>query len=738
MKQHRWSWPAAAIALAATLLVAGCGRPVYKDPQAGVEQRVEDLLSRLKADEKLEMLSGAGWMESHGNERLGIPRIHMADGPMGIRAWTGPSNETNAQNARVVVTSTAFPVGLAMAATWNPEIAAKEGQVIGREARALGRDQVLGPTVNIARTPVWGRNFEGYGEDPYLASQMAVGYIKGMQGEKVIATVKHFAANNQEEERLKIDEKISERALEEIYFPAFRAAVEEAGVWSVMSAYNKVNGRWCAENATLLQDVLKGRWGFKGHVVSDWGSTHSTADTVNAGMDLEMPGGEVTARWLEKSRATGSDGLYLLPDKLRPLVAGGQIKEAAVDDAVRRLLRTMFTAGLFDRTNQPAGEVDTADQRAVARTAAMQSVVLLKNQGDLLPLDAGKLKAVAVIGPNAAVARMGGGGSSMVRAKNITTPLDGIREKAGTQFQVGYALGIAMPGEDPTKDTPEERAALQKEAADLAAKADVALLFVGDGPKVESEGFDRKSMDLPEGQEELIRAVAAANKNTVVVLNVGSPVAMGWLDKAPAVLNAWFPGQEGGTAVADVLFGDANPSGKLPMTFPKAWKDSPAHRFYPGQNGQTEYGEGIFVGYRYFDRPRAAVPLFPFGFGLSYTTFALSDLAVTPAKLLSGQKVSVAVKVRNSGTRAGAEVVQVYVREVRPRVERPVKELKAFRRVELKPGEVQDVKFLLDQSALSYYDSQKKAWQADAGRFEVQVGDSSRDIKLKAAFELLP
>ncbi len=709
----------------------------YKDPRLPVEQRVFELLRRMTLEEKVAMLAGSGWMESTPNARLGIPSIKMADGPMGVRSWAGSSAVTNAAGA-VQVTSTAFPAGAGMAAAWDPELVGRQGKAIGQEVKALGRDMILGPTVNIDRVPLWGRNFEGYGEDPYLAARLAVAYIKGVQSEGVIATVKHFAANNQEFERHRIDEKIDERALQEIYLPAFRAAVQEAGVWAVMNAYNKVNGAYCGENSYLLRDVLKKLWGFKGFVVSDWGSTYSTADTVNAGMDLEMPGGDPMKAWFArpKTQEDGNGAGWLAPEKVLPLVAAGKIGVTAIDDNVNRILRAMFANGLFDAPHTAGGEVDTAEQKAVAREAATESIVLLKNAGDALPLDASEIHSIAVIGPNAAVARTGGGGSSLVRPKYAVTPLDGIRERAGAAVQVGYALGVAMEGEDASKDTPAAQAQLRNEAAALAAKADVAIVVVGYAPALESESFDRKSLSLPSGQDELIQAVAAANKRTIVVVNAGAPVTMGkWLDQAAAVLDMWYGGQEGGHAIAAILFGDANPSGKLPVTFPKRWEDSPAYGHYPGENLHVEYAEGIYVGYRHFDK-RNIEPLFPFGYGLSYTRFRFSGLRIAPVEAGPGQPVTVSVRVRNSGPRAGAEVVQLYLRDVTASVDRPVKELKGFRRVVLRPGEARRVNFVIDRSAMSFYSVSKKDWVAEPGVFEAMVGASSRDIRLQGMFEL--
>ncbi|HEY1896095.1 MAG TPA: glycoside hydrolase family 3 protein, partial [Terracidiphilus sp.] len=524
----------------------------YKDASVPVEKRVADLLGLMTLEEKASMLAGSGWMESMPIERLGIPAIKMADGPLGVRAWYGSSAVTNAASTPKVLT-TSFPSGVAMAATWDVDLVRSEGQAIAQEVKALGRDMILGPTVNINRVPLWGRNFEGYGEDPYLSGQLGVAYIKGVQGEGVIPSVKHFAANNEEFERHRIDEHIDERTLHEIYLPAFKAAVQEAGVWNVMSAYQKVNGAYCAENNYLLTDVLKKEFGFKGFVVSDWGSTYSTAPTVNAGMDLEMPGGPPAKAMLSSPRTilSGNSGTWLEGDKVLAEVKAGHISEAALDDNVSRILRVIFLSGIFDHPHTGGGEVDTPEQRAVALKGATEAIVLLKNMGGLLPLDPAKVKSIAVIGPNAAVARTGGGGSSLVRPKYSVAPLDGIKERAGDGIKVAYALGARMEGEDPTQDSPEARAKALKEATDAAAAADIAVVVVGRYNKLESEGFDVSTMDLPAGQDELIAAVEKANPRTVVVLNTGDPVTMTkWIDKTPALLDMWYGGQEGGHALA--------------------------------------------------------------------------------------------------------------------------------------------------------------------------------------------
>ena len=718
---------------------SGSDIPPYKNPSLPVEQRVQDLLSRMTLQEKVAMLSGTDWMQSVPNQRLGIPSIKMADGPLGIRSWSGPSSETSAEFAKTKVTTTAFPAGVAMAATWDTELVESEGQAIGQEVKALGRDMILGPTVNINRTPLWGRNFEGYGEDPYLTTRLALAYIKGVQGEGVIATVKHFAANNQEFERHRINAIVDQRALNEIYLPAFKAAVEEGGVWSVMSAYNRLNGTYCAENSALLKDVLQKQWNFKGFVVSDWGSTYSTAGTVNAGMDLEMPGGQPMKEWLRKpkTQAAGNGGGWLVSEKVLPEISAGKISTATVDDNVSRMLRVMFISGQFDKPHTATGEIDTPEQRAVARKAATEGIVLLKNAGALLPLDLSKIHSIAVIGPSAAVARTGGGGSSLVTPKYSVAPLKGIQDRAGDRLQVGYALGVGMEGEDPSKDSPEAREQLRQEAVNAAAKTDAAIVVVGRYPKLESEDFDIKSLDLPAGQDALIEAVAKANKNTIVVINAGGPVIMSkWIAQVPAILDMWYGGQEGGNTIADVLFGDADPSGKLPVSFVKQWKDSPAYGHYPGENLQVDYAEGIYLGYRYFDKQKIE-PLFPFGFGLSYTKFDYSDLKISPNQT-SGAPVEVSLSVRNSGSRSGAEVVELYVHDGHSSGDRPVQELKGFQRIALAAGESKDVHFKVDRSAIAFYSTAKKDWVTEPGQFDVLVGSSSRDIRVKGSFSLNP
>ncbi|HUX27375.1 MAG TPA: glycoside hydrolase family 3 C-terminal domain-containing protein, partial [Terracidiphilus sp.] len=585
---------------------------------------------------------------------------------------------------------------------------------------------------------LWGRNFEGYGEDPYLSSRMGVAYVRGVQRQGVIPSVKHFAANNEEFERRRIDEQIDQRTLHEIYLPAFKAAVQQGGAWAVMSAYNKVNGENASQNAPLLQDILRKEFGFKGFVLSDWLSTYSTAAPINAGLDLEMPGGPRALDAIKRPGAEGSgvSGLWLTTQNVLAEIKAGHISQATLDTNVSHLLRVIFVSGLFDHPQEKLAGLDTPAQKAAALEGATQGIVLLKNAGLLLPLDPAKIRSIAVIGPNAAIARTGGGGSSLVAPKYAIAPLDGIRTRAGNDIKVTYALGVGMEGEDPAQDTPEARANLLQEATEAAAHADVAIVFVGRSSKIEGEGHDLTTMDLPAGQDELIAAVEAANPHTVVVLNTGNPVTMSsWLEQTPALVDMWYGGQEGGHALASILFGDANPSGKLPASFPKKLQDSPAYANYPGENLKVNFAEGIYVGYRYYDTKNIE-PQFPFGFGLSYTTFKLSGLSITPAKVSGQQPVQVSLKVTNTGKRAGAEVVQLYIHDGHSKIDRPTHELKGFTRVELVPGQSKLVYFSLDRAALSYWSPEMMDWTADPGTFEIQVGSSSRDIALRAPLVL--
>jgi beta-glucosidase len=732
-KRTRKSLGMAAAVLSFAVFAKAQEVAAYKNAKLPVAQRVSDLLGRMTVEEKVSMLAGSGWMESTGVPRLGIPEIKMADGPMGIRIWTGSSASTSVEGMVHTFSSTAFPAGIDVGASFDPGLAMAEGKVIGVEVASVGRDMILGPTVNIQRAPLWGRNFEAYGEDPFLAGKMGVAYIQGVQSEGIIPSVKHFTVNNEEFERHRIDVAVDERALHEIYFPAFEAAIRDGHVWSVMSSYNKVNGTYAAQSPLLKQELYETA-GFTGFVVSDWGSTYSTAPTVNAGMDIEMPGGPPMRTWLARpaTHESGNDGGFLVPEKVLPAVKDDAIPEANLDNNVSRILTVLFESGRFDHPHTGGVAIDTPAQRALTRRAADEGMVLLKNAGKVLPLDGKTVRSIAVIGPSAATARVGGGGSGLVYAKDVVSPLDGITKRAAGA-KIHYALGVAMPGEEKGTADPKQ---LMAEAVAAAKSSDVALVFVGYSAKLETEGKDRASMDLPAGQDELIEAVAAANKRTIVIFNSGGPVGVTrWLEKVPGLIDAWYGGEEGGDAVADVVFGDVTPSGKLPFSFIGKIEDSPSYGNYPGTDLHVKYAEGIYVGYRYFDKHPEVKPLFPFGYGLSYTSFALSGLEL-PKSMNGDGPVMARVTVKNTGSRTGAEVVQLYVSEPQAPVDRPVRELKGFERVELAPGESRTVSLPLDRRALSYYDVASHAWKANPGRFEVSVGTSSRDLPLHGELTL--
>ena len=692
--------------------------PLYKDASQPLEARVDDLLGRLTLPEKIALLHGDSKFTTPAIPRLGIPQRWFSDGPHGVREEVGP--DTWAPAGRTDDFATYLPCGMALASTWDPEAARITGEVLGREARRRGKHVLLGPGVNILRTPLNGRTFEYLGEDPYLAGRLAVGYIQGLQSQKVAACVKHFALNNQETERATINVEVDERALREIYLPAFRAAVEEGGVWAVMGAYNKLRGQYCCHNDYLLNKILKGEWGFAGLVVSDWDGAHDTREAATNGLDVEM-GTEVS-----------SYDDYYMARPLLALVEKGELAAGLVDDKVRRSLRVMFRTGMFD--GGPDGVQNAPEHQAAARRVAEEALVLLKNEGGLLPLQATALRSIAVIGANATRHQAQGGGSSGVKAFYEVTPLAGLIERAGPHVDVTYSVGYGRAPE----------AGRLERAVAAARAADVAIVVGGlthDWGQ-DAEGVDRKDLRLPFGQDELVRRVAEANPRTIVVLVSGGPVEMDpWLTHVPAVIQAWYPGMEGGHALARLLFGDVNPSGKLPCTFPRRLADSPAHALgaYPGRDGTVRYEEGLLVGYRHFDT-RQVEPLFPFGHGLSYTRFEYSNLRLVPGPTSAGDSaaplVTVELDVANAGAREGAEVVQLYVRDVAASLPRPVQELKGFAKVRLAPGERQRVRLPLKADAFAFYDPTRRAWVAEKGEFRVAVGASSRDIRLEGTFRL--
>ena len=813
--------------------------PLYKDKSMPVEQRVNDLLQKMTIGEKIDMLGGYDGFYIRPNTRLGIPAIKMADGPLGVRNYGK---------------ATAFPGGICFASTWNTDLVRKYGEAVGKEARSKGVHIMLAPGVNIYRAPMCGRNFEYYGEDPFLSSRMAVSYIEGVQSQGVVATIKHFAANNQEFDRNNVSSDVDERTLREIYLPAFRAAVEEAHVGAVMNSYNLLNGTWTSQNEHLLKDILKTDWKFDGILMSDWGSTHDGVAAAKAGLDLEMPAGDFMNR-----------------KTLMLALQDGRLKQEDIDDKISRMLRIMFRFGFFDRVQADTSlPLYNPGSRLIALQAAREGIVLLKNENNILPLDRSKIKTIAVIGPDAHPAVPGGGGSSIITPYRTVSFLDGITSIAGEGVNVFYSPGVstdleemigssaysslnekgeklkglkgeyfanmfmkgepvmnrrdehisfnwqngspvaAMPADsfsirwtgkinipadgnyyfyvsgnngfrlflddmpvidewgNPSFKAGDRSMTLRKgeisvrleyyektgeaqvafgwrqvkpagdsEAVRLSAKCDVAIVCVGFNADTEGEGFDRP-FELPAEQADLIKNIAKANKRTIVVLTSGGNVASSdWISLIPAYMAAWYPGQEGGTALAEIIFGLTNPSGKLPVSFEKRWEDNATFNSYydADKDKHVKYSEGIFVGYRHFDKNNIE-PLFPFGYGLSYTGFTFNNLAVKP--LVTGTdmpvKIAVSFNVTNTGKKEGAEVAQVYIHKVKSGMLRPVKELKGFSKTFLKPGETKPVNIILNHDAFEYYDIEKKSWVVEPGEFEFLVGSSSRDIRLKRTF----
>lgn len=613
-------------------------------------------------------------------ERLGVPAFKITNGPAGA----GPGDSPHPQPA------TALPAAIGLAASWDPTLAEQFGEVAASEAADRGEDVIEAPGVNITRVPQNGRNFEYFGEDPYLSGRLGVAETHGFQSQGVIAEVKHYAANNQETDRKTINENIDERTLREIYLPAFEAVVKEGKAGAVMCAYPSVNGQFGCENVHLLKDILRGEWGFTGFVQSDYTATHSTIPAALAGLDLEMK----------------HDEYY--DSGMKAAVQQGKLKESVVDEMLIRRFAQMFRFGQFGHPPRST-PIPAEKNGAIARQIAEQSAVLLKNSGNQLPLDPRQLHAVALIGPYASAAHTGGGGSSSVAPLYTVTPLDGLKKHLGDRVTVNYNDG-------------SDAAA----AAALAKSADVAIVMVGNKDR---EGRDRPNLSLPENQDALISAVAAANHHTIVVLKTGGPVLMPWLDEVPAVLEAWYPGEEDGNVVADLLLGHANPSGKLSMTFPKSENETPAHtpEQYPGVNGNVAYSEGLQVGYRWYDAQKVE-PLFPFGFGLSYTTFSLGNLKA-PAKVRPGEIMRVSVDLKNTGSRAGADVVQIYVASPGT-AEEPPKQLKGFAKLKLRPGRTEHVIVTLDPRVFSVWSSKAKKWTVITGRYTLLAGDSSRSLPL--------
>lgn len=676
-------------------------------------QKIEKLLASMTLDEKLGMVHGDNVYDTKGVERLGIPPFRFSDGPMGVRC------EFDRESCNYVGDSddyaTSFPCTTAVAATWNPEMAYENGKALGREVRGRGKDVSLSPGINIQRTPLCGRNFEYMSEDPYLISKMCVPEIQGLQENDIAACVKHFVANNQETRRGDVNVEIEERALQEIYLPGFKAAVQEGHSQAIMGAYNRFRGEYCCQNKYLLQKLLRKEWGFDGVVVSDWGAVHDTKKAVDAGVHFEM---NVDNRYDE----------YYYANPLRKLIESGEIKEEALDNMVRQILKMMFRLKMIDSERTP-GSYNSLENRVSAWKVARESIVLLKNEKNILPLKKDPRRLIAVIGENANRLHAFGGGSSEVKALYEITPLLGLKMYLGGNYQVRYAKGYSSDSQDAGK-----REQLLEEACTLAASADIVIYVGGLNHDFDMESKDRENMKLPFGQDKLIENLLKANPDTVIVNMSGSPVEMSnWIDRADTVVQFWYSGSEGGTALAEVLFGDVNPSGKLPVTFPKSLEDTPVYRFgeFPG-NDTVTYREGIYVGYRYYDSYQVE-PEFCFGHGVSYTDFAYTDLDI---QVESESVVKVTFQLTNTGSMAGAEVAQLYISDPECSVPRPAKELKGFEKVFLNPGETREVSIQLTGQDFCYYSVEDADWKLESGDFEILVGSSSRDIRLHQTITL--
>ncbi|WP_342043277.1 glycoside hydrolase family 3 C-terminal domain-containing protein [Bacillus sp. OTU2372] len=666
-----------------------------------MNRNISDIIGKMTLEEKASLCSGLEFWRLQGIERLGIPSIMVTDGPHGLRKQEGSSDHLGIYDS---VPATCFPSAAGMASSWNRELINKVGVALGEECQAEDVAILLGPGANIKRSPLCGRNFEYFSEDPYLSSEMAANHIKGVQSQGIGTSLKHFAANNQEYRRMTTDVVIDERTLREIYLASFEGPVKQAKPWTLMAAYNKVNGEYASENEYLLKDILKDEWGFEGIVVSDWGAVNEREKALNNGLELEMPANSVGDQ------------------KIVNAVKSGQVSEEELDKAVERLLTIIFKA--VDHKKENATYSREAHHH-LAREVARESMVLLKNEDHILPLK--REGTIAVIGEFVKKPRFQGGGSSHIvptKLDNILDEIESISGNANVIYSQGYNLD---------SDTVNEK--LMNEAKEVAAGADTAVLFVGLPESYESEGYDREHLRLPENHVQLIEAIAKVNQNIVVVLSNGAPVIMPWINHVKGLLEGYLGGQALGGAIADLLFGDANPSGKLAETFPQKLSDNPSFLNFPGDGDKVEYKEGIFVGYRYYDK-KEIEPLFPFGYGLSYTNFEYSNLILDKKELKDTEKVSVSLIVKNSGSVPGKEIVQLYVKDVASTVSRPEKELKGFEKVELQPGEQKTVTFVLDKRSFAYYNVHLRDWHVETGEFEVLIGKSSREIVLSEKIQV--
>ncbi len=727
-------------------------RVVYLDHTQPVEYRIDDALSRMTLAEKIRIIHAQSKFSSAGVPRLGFPDFWTDDGPHGVRPdvlWDEWEQAGQTNDSCV-----AFPALTCLAATWNPRMSRLYGEVLGEEARYRGKDMILGPGVNIYRTPLNGRNFEYMGEDPYLASVMVVPYIQGLQSKGVSACVKHYCLNNDEEYRHQVNVIVSDRALHEIYLPAFKAAVEQGKTWAVMGAYNLYKDQHNCHNQYTLNKILKGDWKFDGVVVSDWGGTHNTEQAVKNGLDMEF--GSWT-NGLTMGASNAYDNYFLATPYLKGIQEGKYTTEE-LDDKVRRVLRLFYRTTM--NPSRPHGFLCSEYHYMTAEQIAEEGIVLLQNKNHVLPLNTQKVKRVLVVGENAVKMMTVGGGSSSLKVQREISPLDGLRarlakEGVAVDYVRGYVGDVTgsyngvTTGQDLKDNRREEE--LVAEAVEKAKTADCVILFGGLNKSnyQDCEGHDRKQYELPYNQNALIEALAKANKNFVYVNISGNAVAMPWKDRVPGIVQGWFLGSEAGEALAAVIMGDANPSGKLPFTWHNSLKEVGAHALntYPGtwrQEGgaavkgniiDEEYKEGIYVGYRWTDKMKQK-PLFAFGHGLSYTEFSISNLRADKVYMTAEDSISFTVSVKNTGRCAGAETVQLYIRDVKASVDRPYKELKGFQKVYLQPGETQEVTITIDRKALSFYDETISAWKAEPGQFEALVGNASDNLKLKTSFEL--
>ncbi|WP_128100280.1 beta-glucosidase [Paenibacillus sp. DCT19] len=663
-----------------------------------MERNIKELVQRMTLEEKAGMCSGLDFWHLKGVERLGIPSIMVTDGPHGLRKQDSSADHLGLLAS---VPATCFPSAAGLASSWDTELARQVGVALGEECQAEDVAVLLGPGVNIKRSPLGGRNFEYFSEDPLLSTRMAAGHIKGVQSQGVGTSLKHFAVNNQEERRMSINAVVDERTLREIYLASFEGAVKDAQPWTVMNSYNKVNGTYAGENEWLLTDILKDEWGHEGIVVSDWGAVNERADALAAGMELEMP-------------ASGGIG----ERKVIDAVEKGELSLEKLDRAVERLLTLIFKAVDHKKEN---ATYDKDEHHQLARKVASESMVLLKNEESILPLQ--REGSVALIGAFARKPRFQGGGSSHINPTQVDDIVDEMTRVAGEEVRLTYAPGYRIEADDVDES-------LMADAIQTAQAADTAIVFVGLPDRYESEGYDRSHLRLPDNHIRLIEEVAKVQPRVIVVLSNGSPVEMPWLPKVQAVLEAYLGGQAVGGAIADLLYGEVNPSGKLAETFPAQLSHNPSYLNFPGEGDRVDYREGIFVGYRYYDTKQID-PLFPFGYGLSYTTFEYADLTVNRTELTDQDEVQVSVRVTNTGDRAGKEIVQLYIHDVESTVIRPAKELKAFTKIHLEPGQSEVIGFTLDKRSFAYYNVDMKDWHVETGEFEIQVGSSSRDIHLQ-------